>query len=245
MGILKTKEGWEEAKRKGGIVKSVLHSDLFFKYLGETKGKTCLEIGCVPGVFLTYLCKNFGYFPEGIDYVSDTEKITGETLKINGINEYRIYEEDFITWNLPKKYDLVCSFGFIEHFTGPTEEKVIRKHIELLKPGGKLILEVPNFNYGQYLIRFFLTRKILNEHNIAVMNLGYFRRMAKEFDLKILYLGYCGGTFRLWADRESLTFPRGKIYTALKLLEANIKRAKMDKINNRFFSPFILFIAQK
>jgi 2-polyprenyl-3-methyl-5-hydroxy-6-metoxy-1,4-benzoquinol methylase len=37
----------------------------------------------------------------------------------------------------------VISFGFIEHFDNP--ENVIQKHLDLLKPGGILIVGVPNF----------------------------------------------------------------------------------------------------
>jgi len=72
--ILTSRSNWS-GRHSRGEIKSILFEDLFLKYLDKTRGKTCLEIGCVPGKFLAYICKNFGYFPEGIDYVKDTKKI--------------------------------------------------------------------------------------------------------------------------------------------------------------------------
>src|SRR4030042_3213015 len=140
--LLTSKDNWFGRQSRGEI-KSILFGDLFSKYFKKSKNKSCLEIGCVPGRFLAYICKNFGYFPEGIDYIKDTRKITGATLSLNGLHKFEIYEGDFIKWEIPKQYDLVCSFGFIEHFEGDLNKQIVKKHIKLLKPGGKLIMDIP------------------------------------------------------------------------------------------------------
>ena len=172
---------------------------MFYKYLQKTKDKTCLEIGCVPGRFLAYICKNFGYFPEGIDYVKGTKKITEKTLALNGLQKFSIFEKDFLQWETAKQYDLVCSFGFIEHFEGDLNRQVIEKHVRLLKPGGKLIMDIPNFNYCQYLFHLMLNREVLSTHNIKIMNLALFQKNSrKTHDLKILHLDYYGGLFNYW-----------------------------------------------
>ena len=95
---------------------SVPFKDIFSHYLRPAPGRRCLEIGCVPGRFLAYLAKTFQYYPEGIDYVAGTAETTSKTLRCQGINDYKIYQEDFLNWTAPYKYDLVCSLGFIEHF---------------------------------------------------------------------------------------------------------------------------------
>jgi len=239
---LTTQDAWSH--RKGGIVDSILFEDLFLKYLEKIENKICLEIGCVPGKFLSYISKNFGYFPEGIDYITGTKQITEETLKLNNIHQYNIYESDFTIWNSPKQYDLVCSFGFIEHFTGDLERKIIKSHIDLLKPGGKLILDVPNFRFGQYFIHFLLNRENLKKHNLKIMKLSYFTMVAKENNLKIIHLGFYGGFFEFWSA-NNLNLIRKIIFRVLKIIEKIIKKTPLKSFNNCFFSPYIVFIAEK
>lgn len=173
--VLTSKSDWLNRQSQGEI-NSILFGNLFSKFLKKSLGKSCLEIGCVPGRFLAYLCKNFGYFPEGIDYMKDTKKIIATTLLNNGLQDFVIYEEDFIKWGIIKQYDLVCSFGFIEHFEGDLNRQVVKKHIELLKSGGKLIIDIPNFNYCQYLFHLMLNREVLKTHNVKIMNLAYFKK---------------------------------------------------------------------
>jgi SAM-dependent methyltransferase len=218
---------------------------VFFKYLNKVDGKTCLEVGCVPGRYLVYICKNFGYFVEGIDFAKNTKSITELTLRENNIYDYIIYESDFTTWKSSKQYDLVCSFGFIEHFSGSTEKEIIKKHIELLKPGGKLILEVPNFNYGQYIIHALLDFRILKSHNIKTMNLSYYKKIAKNYGLKILYLGYWGGVFDFWAKTDHMNCIQKAIYWVLTRIKWSIAKTPIQNYNNRFFSPYIVFVAEK
>lgn len=239
---LTTREKWNKRKSRGEI-KSVLFSDIFKKYLKKSRSKVCLEIGCVPGRFLAYLAKNFGYFPEGIDYVEKTEEITGETLRNNGINDFVLYEADFTKWKIPKQYDLVCSFGFIEHFTGELNEKVIRKHVDLAKPGGTIIIDIPNFNYCQYLFHYVLDRENLSGHNIEIMNLRYFRNLAVRHNLKIAHLGYCGGLFNYWGLSKNANCFQKIIFKLLKGISKFTK--KIGFLNNRFFSPFLVFVAKK
>ena len=81
MSQISSKSGWEGRKSKGEI-NSVVFSDIFHKYLTPVENKTCLEIGCVPGSFLAYICKTFQYSAEGVDYVKDTKKKMGKIISI-------------------------------------------------------------------------------------------------------------------------------------------------------------------
>ena len=245
MPKLTSKVRWE-GRNTVGKVNSVLFSNLFHTYLKRTKNKTCLEIGCVPGSYLAYISKTFGYKAEGIDYLKNTKKIVSKTLRNNNITKFSIYQADFLEWIPQKKYDLVCSFGFIEHFKGAASTIVIQKHIDILKPGGMLILEVPNFTYLQYLIHWFLDRDRLQEHNLKTMNLLYYKMISKLYDLKILHLGYYGGFFRFWGLCKNANIIQRKIFHVLKSLEQRSNKIPwLKRINNRFLSPFIVFIAQK
>ena len=71
-------------------------SDIFLCYLKKLPGKTCLKIGCVPGSLLGYICKNFGYYAEGIGNAKSAKRTAEQTLRNYGINECTTYEEDFL-----------------------------------------------------------------------------------------------------------------------------------------------------
>ena len=53
---------------------------------------------------------------EGIDYVNGAKEMTLKMLNTFGIKDATIYEDNFLDWTPNKLYNLVCSFGFIEHF---------------------------------------------------------------------------------------------------------------------------------
>lgn len=241
MSKLTDKKRW--VKRQGyGYLDSVLFDDLFHKYLEKSEGKICLEIGCSPGYWLPYIAREFGYFPEGIDYLDDAEEVTGQTFRNNNVNDYKIHIADFTTWEAPKKYDLVCSFGFIEHFTGDLNKQMVKKHVDLIKPGGKLIMDVPNFNYLQYPLNWLMNKGNLKGHNIRTMTLRYFRNIAKKYGLKILYLDYYGGVFDYWALKKNPNIFQKVLFCGVRFFA---KYTRKIDIKNRFLSPYIVFIAEK
>ena len=52
-------------------------------------------------------------------------------------------QTDLLQWVPQEKYDLVFSVGLIEHFPPAETEELIRKHFEMTKPGGYVILFFP------------------------------------------------------------------------------------------------------
>lgn len=236
MDDLTTPDDWENVE-SGGWVRDLPIKNIFRKYLNKTKG-TAIEIGCVPGKFLAYICREFGYFPEGIDYVKNAQKITAQTLLNNGISEFNIYQADFRAWKSDKDYDLVCSFGFIEHFGNP--EEILNKHVDLLKKGGKLIVEVPNFGgFKGWLQKTFDTESYY-KHNPHVMNLDFFRKFAEKTHLKIIFLGYSDG-FQIWWTNKNPTLYQKILHHFFKII--SLATQNID-INNRL-STFIVLVASK
>ena len=229
-----------------GLVESVPFQDMFHRYLDQSPGKTCLEIGCVPGKFLAYISRNFGYRAEGIDYVEGAAEITAATLQDNHIDDFEIHEEDFFDWKSEKKYDLVCSFGFIEHFRGQLNSQVIAKHVDLLNDGGKLFLEVPNFRFGQYVIHLILDRDKFKDHNLKTMKLSYFRKIARDHGLRIQYLGYAGGFFDYWTSDKPRNILESTFIGLLNWLKKKSGDGRaLRRLDNRFLSPVVIFIANK
>ncbi|MBW6442509.1 class I SAM-dependent methyltransferase [Patescibacteria group bacterium] len=213
---------------------SILFSDLFREYLFPVKNKNCLEIGSNGGRFLAYISKNFGYFPEGIDYARGSKKTTEETLINNGKKDYKIYEEDFFKWIPKKKYDLVMSFGFIEHFSGKENSLIIKKSLNLLNEKGLTIITVPNFRYFRHFLYLFINKEKLKRHNLSIMKKAYFRKIAKENNLKILFLNYYGGGGGYYSK---------KFFYKIFKINKKIKGIGIKK--EPFFFQYLVFIAKK
>jgi len=124
------------------------------KHLPRSEGLSLLEVGCYPGRFLWYFSRYFGYRVEGIDYIDWCCEKTGELLKAAGV-EARVHQKDFLTWEPTEqeRWDVVSSFGFVEHFEDYTA--IVARHARLVRPGGFLVLEIPNHTglYGGILKR--------------------------------------------------------------------------------------------
>jgi len=206
----------------------------------EYEGAVALEIGCAPGTFLAYICKEFNYLPEGIDYAKGATEITNNTLRQAGLPQATIHEEDFFTWQPPMQYDLVSSFGFVEHFKDVSIG--VDKHVDVLKEGGTLVLEVPNFTNGQYLLHYWLDRENVERCNLKAMHISFLEDVVKQHDLKVKYLGYTGGIFDFWWENEH---PNLLQKIAKLILKPIAYIGRRIPIQNRLFSPFIVLIAEK
>jgi len=151
------------------------------------------EAGCAPGRWLIWFNKVMGHQVAGCDTSSLGIQITKENLKINSTNA-ELYQADLLSEDLPKSaFDVVLSLGVIEHFSNP--DVAVACHLELLKPGGQLILEVPNMagwlNYK--LMKLARMNDLLSHHNLSIMNKKFFNSLAKQFNLEVKFLDYIGG----------------------------------------------------
>jgi SAM-dependent methyltransferase len=98
--------------------------------------RTVLEIGCGLGDFVAR-AGTLGWIAEGID-LNDSAIATarGRGLPVRRLD----LQEAARTHR--SCYDAVCSFQVLEHVPNPRE--FLESSCELLKPGGKLVLGVPN-----------------------------------------------------------------------------------------------------
>ncbi|OGS21266.1 MAG: hypothetical protein A2252_08350 [Elusimicrobia bacterium RIFOXYA2_FULL_39_19] len=108
-----------------------------------TPGKgDLLDVGCNTGLFLTEALKS-GYNVTGIDFDHNAISIAKQNPLLKEI--YLSTLDNFI----PKtniKYDIVTLFDVLEHLD---DVKVIFKQLKtILKPGGYLVLSIPNRDRG-------------------------------------------------------------------------------------------------
>jgi len=117
-----------------------------------------LEIGCGFGVSLAIMLKEFDVDAYGIEPASegfDASFTAARTLlDANGLDRSRVV--DAVGEKIPfpdATFDIVYSNNVLEHTTRP--ERVLEEAFRVLKPGGRLFVEIPNYlawYEGHYLV---------------------------------------------------------------------------------------------
>ena len=209
-------------------------------------GTSFLEIGVVPGAILMYFASKLGYKCTGVDCSPKVNLIPAAFAK-QGL-EARFIQTDFFKWQPDEKFDVVYSGGFIEHFTD--YEDVVRKHWDLVAPGGHLILAIPTFTTPMQTLfrRFFFTREKMREvwdaHNTSMMNLGCLRRAVEGCpDVEILVASYIG-EMTVWFGADE---PGIKGWTKPFFRPVQLAQRVMAKIgkSSSFYSPMAVLLARR
>lgn len=203
--------------------------------------KSVFEIGCYPGRYLAYFGDK-GSLLNGIDL---TPKVSTELTNWLISNNYPIgqfHHDNIENFKSSNQYDVVCSFGFIEHFEN--WEEIIEIHHKLLKPGGTLIITVPNFKgLFQYYAHLFLDKENLDRHNVKSMNPKKWAKLLEKLNYEVQFQGPFGN-FDFWVDNQSRTQLQESIlkYTTHKLVPYLKKRITKNHFS---YSPYLGIIATK
>jgi len=141
-----------------------------------TPNSKVLEIGCAPAKTLAWAAKKKKAKVTGLDYSKNGIEVSRWLFEQMGLDGNFLYEDIFQTTLAEKTFDIVISSGFIEHFDDPTE--IIDIHIKLVKPGGIVLIAIPNYGgfYGR--LQHFFNPDNLNIHNLEMMNTEALKRMA-------------------------------------------------------------------
>lgn len=200
------------------------------------------EVGCAPGKWLAFLAQKFVTRSSGIEYTEAGMQATLRNLDTLGVPTGDIFSGDFFIKEPEPKYDLVMSFGFIEHFDNPDE--VVRRHLRWLKPNGTLVIGVPNFNGIYRPMQAILDQEILDKHNLSVMNLDYFKGLAERLNVKLEHLEYIG-SFEpsLPISKPGFGNVAQFLIKAFLRVTAKLRRSKtFDGFNNSWISSSIIAI---
>ena len=139
---------------------------MFRKILKTTKGnKKVLEVGCANSIWLVYFNKIWNYEVYGLDYSEIGCRQEKRLFRKYGIDEENVIYSDFFTppKDLLEEFDIVISFGVIEHFENTSE--VLSALSKYLKPGGLLFTEIPNLNGIPGFITRVFNRPVYDIHN--------------------------------------------------------------------------------
>ncbi len=154
-----------------------------------------IEIGSAPGAFLNECHRRFGFEPYGVEFSPVGASVNRENFKSWGLDPNHVFESDFFANDFQSanraQFDVVVSRGFIEHFTDLTP--VIDAHVNLLKPGGILVISIPNYSGLNYILGYLTVRLLFPLHNFGLMRKDVFGSLFVRPDLDGLFCGYGGG----------------------------------------------------
>jgi SAM-dependent methyltransferase len=175
-------------KTKHPVAQEILR--LFEKHLPRDR-LSAVEVGGAPGQFMAFLSKYHDYEANIIDYSAIGCKKTEENFDLLGL-DVNVYQQDIYDdlSGLPL-FDVVFSLGFIEHFSD--WHGVVRRHIDLLKKGGFLILGVPNYGGISQKVLSRTAPEMLSKHNLEAMDINNWAVLEKDYKLTCLFKGYIGG----------------------------------------------------
>ena len=177
-----------------GIRWQLAMAGVFRRFLQHDPAISIFEIGCAPGRWLVWFHRTFGYAAFGCDLSRAAAETARANLAMSGVPG-EIYTGDITKeGDLPdKQFDVVVSLGVIEHFSDP--EPVVRRHVDFVKPGGMIILNVPNLagSVNHWLLRRARLQPLIDVHNLKTMQLETFHAMANRLKLEVRFIGHVGG----------------------------------------------------
>lgn len=164
-----------------------------------------IEIGCAPGKLLAWVSSALEADAVGLDYSAPGAKSSRELFDSLGLS-VELYLADFFDHELePASFDVVASFGLIEHFDDP--RPIVQRHLDLIKPGGVLLITVPNFGgiYGR--LQRWCDIENLKIHNLSIMSPGAMKQLVDP-ELVEHVRSFAYGGVSLWSVNLEKRFPR-------------------------------------
>jgi len=143
-----------------------------------THGNKVLDIGCGSGNFLEKV-KEITPHVMGLEF----NNMAIEKCKSKDLIVYDIGLEKFSQLSENRhSFDVVCAFQVLEHIYDVN--LFLNSCINLLKPGGKLIIGVPNNN--PYLYKFDLFHTLnLPPHHMGIWNKKSLKRLQEHFPIAV------------------------------------------------------------
>ena len=156
---------------------------------------SALELGCYPGRYLAVLGE-LGYELNGADLTPDVETVLPQWMRKSGYRTGEFVRADVWTHDFKRQFDVVASFGLIEHFEKWPE--LLCRHAHLVNKGGWLAVTTPNFRGGiQQFLHGWLDRDNLARHNLHAMEPQAWTNIVKPLGFNTVFCGYFG-RFDFW-----------------------------------------------
>lgn len=214
------------------------------RYQGPVKKQPIIcEIGSGDGKLIKKVANMIGFKPYGIEYSKEAIKIS----KKNGVDVFakNAFDKEVIA-KFKNHFDAVFSYGFIEHIIPP--QKAIRLHLDLVKPGGYFIIQIPRFKKFNFLRLKFFRPDLIASHNLDIMEAKKLESLCLLPNVEKIYCGNYGTfKFRLPMNRKNYKYYILKIICTLDyILNPMFKLLLKNKgLETDLFSPSVMFIGRK
>jgi 2-polyprenyl-3-methyl-5-hydroxy-6-metoxy-1,4-benzoquinol methylase len=201
---------------------------------------SCLELGCFPGRFLAVFGE-LGFELHGVDLTPRTETELAPWLAGRGHRIGKFVRADFFQHRYERQYDVVCSFGVIEHF--PDWPAFLAHQASLVAPGGCIVVSAPNFRgWVQRGLHRFLDRPNYERHCLDAMRPAAWAAQLAAQGWTVLEHGGLG-TFEYWVDPG----PRTRLVRAGLWLAAELRgpATRYLPADAPWCSPYLRLIARR
>jgi 2-polyprenyl-3-methyl-5-hydroxy-6-metoxy-1,4-benzoquinol methylase len=158
-------------------------------------GSRYIELGCAPGKILAWVASVLKADVAGLDYSESGISKCRVLFDALGLKA-NLYQDDFFNHQIPPaSFDIVTSFGVIEHFDNA--RSVVQRHLDLVKPGGVALIAVPNYGgvYGS--LQRWCDAPNLALHNLEIMSPSALMALVDSADVKTVR-AYPFGTMSPW-----------------------------------------------
>ena len=114
------------------------------KYLGAVQGIKTIEVGAGSGVY-SFIFATRAAAVTLVDYSQEALMLASKCFSSSGIRASFLEMNALKPFsNLRGKFDLAMSFGTIEHYRSPERFQMAKAHLDLVRPGGVIVISVPN-----------------------------------------------------------------------------------------------------
>ncbi len=201
-----------------------------------------LEVGCADSYWLPYAARKWGADVTGVDFSATGCQQAEEQLERQGQTGTVICADFFAPNDFAHRFDLILSFGFVEHFDPP--RMALRQMVGHLAEGGRLFAAVPNLAGAYGPMQWLINPAVYRAHvRLTAADLTMEAESAGVADPRA---GYCGGPLHFgvlnFAKGRTAFMSRGlrQVGRALSVLDRNVARVS-DLLGSRFdsgwFSP--------
>jgi SAM-dependent methyltransferase len=166
-------------------------TDVLDRFLTSHRHLSVLEIGGAPGQYAAYVHRGHGHAISVLDSSPIGCAKARENFDQLGIPAHVMEGDMFAPPAGLGSFDAVYSLGVIEHF--PDVSVPVAAHVDYVKPGGLVILGVPNLRGVNALVLKRLSPSFLGMHNLKALELEQWDRFEEDLRLTRLFRGYIGG----------------------------------------------------
>jgi 2-polyprenyl-3-methyl-5-hydroxy-6-metoxy-1,4-benzoquinol methylase len=168
---------------------------------------------------------------EGVELAEQGVEQTKLNLASCGVTG-EVHAVDLLEFRPERGFDLVLSLGVIEHFGDV--EATFRHHADLVAPGGRLLIGVPNFQGINRVLQRWCDSRWLALHNMQAMGMRGYARRARASGLAVAGMRYTGGF------DPDLISQRARRFKPLGPLWRWRYKESGDRLNAWWYSSYLL-----